>query len=208
MNDSGDHAARSTFFTLHELLVMVALAALGGVCSSALSNVRAAIHTVLPTPIGMQPLAGIHVLWCILALALVRKPGSATVTGLLAGSVEFLSGNPHGLFAVFLGLLAGAGADAVWLVLGRRPRLVTFVLAGGVGAATNVGVLAVSASLPGHGAVLGTLLLLGAVAFASGAVLAGLLGWWLLAALGRAGIDTGMLDAERTSMPPSPGSQR
>ena len=56
------------FFSLHELLVIAALAALGGVSSAAVSNVRAALHALFPSPIGMQPLAGIHVLWFVIAL--------------------------------------------------------------------------------------------------------------------------------------------
>ena len=178
---------RKHYFSLHELLTMAALAALGGVSSAAVSNVRAVLHAVVPSPIGIQPLAGIHVLWPVLAAGLVRKSGAATITGLLAGTVEMLSGNPHGLLVVVYGVLGGLGVDVVWLLLGGRHRVITYVLAGGVGAATNVLVFVYAASLPAEAAAMVGAILLAAVAFASGTVLAGLLGWWLLEALRRAG---------------------
>jgi energy-coupling factor transport system substrate-specific component len=179
---------RHQFFSLHELLVIAALAALGGVTNSAVSMVRAAIHAVIVVPGGMQFLAGIHVVWLVIALGLIRKPGTGTVTGLLAGVVELLSGNPHGLLVVMYAGLAGVAMDAVWLLLGGRDHLVTYLLAAGVGAASNVAVFAFTASLPTQDAVLTALALMAVVAFISGAILGGLLGWWLLGALRRAGV--------------------
>ena len=179
---------RDHFFSLHELLMMAALAALGGVTGSALSNIRAAVHAILPSPIGMQPLAGIHVLWPVLAVGLVRKPGAATVTGLLAGPVEFLSANPHGLLVVLYCLVAGITVDVVWLLLGARHHLAVYMLAGGMGAASNVVVLTATASLPSQGAVITMVALLASVAFVSGVFFAGLLGWWLLRTLRVAGV--------------------
>ena len=182
MTKQGHH-----FFSLHELLVMAALAALGGVSSAALSVVRAALHAVVVLPGGMQFMAGIHVLWLVLAVGLVGKPGSATVTGLLKGAVELLSGNPHGLLVVFYSGLAGVCVDVVWLLLGGGHRRIGYLLAGGVGTASNVLVLKVVFSLPGQQGVVTGLVLMAGVAFVSGVVLAGLLGWWLLGALRQAG---------------------
>jgi energy-coupling factor transporter ATP-binding protein EcfA2/ABC-type thiamin/hydroxymethylpyrimidine transport system permease subunit len=179
---------RSHFFTLHELLVLAALGALGGVTSSAVSMVRAALHAVFPFPGGMQILAGIHVLWLVVAVSLVPRPGAATAVGLLKGAVELLSGNPRGVLVLAYSGLAGLTVDAVWLLLGRRDRQSTYLLAGGLGAASNVPVLAASASLPGQNAVRGGLAVLASVAFISGLMLAGVLGWWLMQMLRRAGV--------------------
>ena len=73
---------RSEFFSLHDLLTMAALAALGGVSGAVVSIIRAAVHAIVVLPGGMQFLAGIHVLWLILAVGLVRRPGAATLPGL------------------------------------------------------------------------------------------------------------------------------
>jgi energy-coupling factor transport system substrate-specific component len=176
------------FFTLHELLVMAALAALGGVSSSALSWIRMAVGTLIPLPGAMQWAAGLHTLWLVLAIGLIRKPGTATVCGLLKGAVELLTGNPLGLIVVLYSGLGGVCADIVWLALARRHHPLVYCLAGGVASASNVIVLKFVASLHADGLVVTVLAALALVAFASGALLAGLLGWWLLQALYRAGV--------------------
>jgi len=180
--------SRPHFFSLHELLIMAALAALGGVSGSAVSMIRTAVHALVVLPGGMQFFGGIHVLWLVLAVGLIRKPGAATITGVLMGAVELLSSNPHGLIVLMYAVLGGIGVDLVWLLLGRRDGLVTYMLAGGVGTASNVFVLALVASLPAQGGVMAGLGVLAGVAFVSGVFLAGLLGWWLLTTLRRAGV--------------------
>ena len=179
---------RAHFFTLHELLVIAALAALGGVTSSTVGMFRETLRAVFPFPGGMQTLAGIHVLWLVVAIGIIPKPGAATATGLLKGAVEFLSGNPAGLFALAYSGVQGLVVDAVWLPLGRRDRRLAYLLAGGFGSASYVLVLAVSASLPGRGVVRSGLAVVAGIAFASGVVLAGVLGWWLVQTLRRAGV--------------------
>jgi energy-coupling factor transport system substrate-specific component len=179
---------RPHFFTLHELLIMAALAALGGVSGSAVSLVGAAVHAAIGLPGGLQFMAGIHVLWLILAIGLIRKPGTATVTAVLKGVVELLSGNPHGLIVVLLSGLGGVVVDLVWLLAARRDRLGVYLAAGGFGAASNLLVFKLMFSLPSNRAVTTGLWVLAGVAFASGVLLAGLLGWSLMHALRRAGV--------------------
>jgi energy-coupling factor transport system substrate-specific component len=175
-------------FSLRELLSMAALAALGGVSSSAVSWVGASLHAAIGLPGGFQFMAGIHILWLILAVGVVGKPGAATVTGLLKGTVEFLSGNPHGLIVVFISGLAGIFVDLGWLLSGLRHRLVVYMLAGGVGAASNLLIVRLLVGAPASRSVNLALLALALVAFVSGAILAGALGWSLLHALRRAGV--------------------
>lgn len=179
---------RRHLFSLHELLIMAALAALGGVSGSAVSIIRATLHAVFVLPGGMQYLAGIHVLWLVLAVGLVRKPGAATVTSLLKGTVELLSGNPLGLLVLLYCCLAGLAVDATWLLMGRGDHRTTYVLAGGAGAASNVLVLALIVSLPGRPGIVAGLGLFACVAFISGSLLAGVLGYWLLGMLRKAGV--------------------
>lgn len=167
---------------------MATLAALGGMGGSIVSLIGKAVQATLGTFGGLQWLAGIHVLWLVLAVGLVRKPGAATLTGLLKGAVELLSGNPHGLLVLLYSGVAGLAVDVVWLLLARRHHVVTYALAGGTAAAANLLVLRLVADLPAHGPVLWVLVGLALLAFASGAVLAGALGWWLIGALGRAGV--------------------
>ena len=182
------NSGRRHFFSLHELLVMAALAALGGMTGSVVSMAGKVVQGALGVPGGLQFLAGIHVLWLVIALGLVGKPGAATITGVLKGVVELLAGNPHGLMVVALSALGGLAVDAVWLLCGRRNHPIVYVLAGGAGAASNLLVFKVVASLPDQRGVNIMLFVLAGVAFLSGALLAGLLGWSLLQALRRAGV--------------------
>jgi hypothetical protein len=110
------------------------------------------------------------------------------VTGLLKGSVELFSGNPHGLIVILLSGLAGIVVDMVWLAAGRRDRLVVYMVAGGLGAASNLLAFKFILSIPAYRSMNIALLVIAAVAFASGAVLAGALGWSLMRGLHRAGI--------------------
>ena len=180
--------ARHYLFSLRELLTMAALAALGGVSGSAVSWVGASLRAAVGLPGGFQFMAGIHLLWLILAVGVVGKPGAGTVTGLLKGAVEFLSGNPHGLIVVLLSGMAGIVVDLVWILAGQRHRLVVYMLAGGLGAASNLLVFKLIVALPAYRSLNLVLIAIAVVAFISGAVLAGILGWSLLKALRRAGL--------------------
>jgi energy-coupling factor transport system substrate-specific component len=179
---------RQTFFSLQELLTMAALAALGGVSSSAVSMLRAAVHALVALPFGMQFLAGVHVLWLVIAVGLIRKPGAATLTGLLKGTVELLSGNPLGLLVLLLSGVAGVAVDAIWLLCARRDSSLVYMLAGGVGAASNVFVGLLAASLPAKAQVYAGVGVMAGMAFLSGVVFGGLLGSWLIQALALAGV--------------------
>ena len=176
------------FFSLHDLLIMAALAALGGVSSALLSVVRQAVHAILVFPGGLQFMAGIHVLWLVLAVGIIRKPGAATVTAVLKGTVELLSGNPHGLLVLGYSLLAGLFVDAVWFTLRGRDHVTTYALAGGIGSTSNLLVLLFVASIPTQTSVVLWLVPLVVAAFLSGLFFAGLLGWCLLQTLRRAGV--------------------
>lgn len=167
---------------------MAALAALGGVSSTAVSWIGASLRALTGLPGGLQFLAGIHVLWLVLAVGLVGKPGAGTVTGLLKGAVELFSGNSHGLLVFLLSGFGGVVVDLVWLVVRRRDRLLIYMLAGGLGAASNLLVFKFVFSLPSYRWVNLGLLLLAVVAFVSGVFLAGLLGWSLIQGLRRAGV--------------------
>ena len=195
--------SRQHFFSLHELLIMAALAALGGVSGSAVSLVGAAVHAVIGLPGGLQFMAGIHVLWLVLAVGLIRKSGAATVTAVLKGVVELLSGNPHGLIVVLMCGLGGIVVDLVWILAARRDRMYVYMLAGGLGAASNLLVFKLMFSLPSSVAVTTGLWVLAGAAFVSGVLLAGLLGWSLMHALRRAGV----VGALRSTQSDQPGVQ-
>ncbi len=179
---------RRTYFSTRDLLMMAALAALGGVVSTYINAIGDFFQSILGFAGTTQWAAGLHVLWLTLAVGLTRKQGAGTVTGILKGGVELLTGNTHGLLIVLVDVVAGLLVDLGFLPFRNKDSLPAYCLAGGLAAASNVFAFQLFASLPADTLAYGVLLLVGAVAFLSGVVFAGVLGRVLLNALRRAGV--------------------
>jgi energy-coupling factor transport system substrate-specific component len=129
--------------------------------------------------------AGVWLLPAVVGGLVVRRPGAAVYTELVAATLSALIGNQWGFATVWYGLLEGLGAEVVLaLLLYRRWGLPTALLAG-AGAGVVVGLLDAFVYYPdfepGYKAVYV------ALAVVSGVVVAGLGGWALTRALGRAG---------------------
>ena len=166
--------------------MMAVLAALGGVSSTALNALSKAVYAAVGISGVMQWAAGLHVVWLVLAVGLTGKGGSATVTSLLKGGVELLSGNTHGVLVVLIDVIAGLLVDVGFWPFRNKDHVVACALAGGLATASNVFVFQLFATTPQD--VLLFVWGAAAVAFVSGVVFAGLLGWSLMAALRRAGV--------------------
>jgi len=180
--------SRRYYFSTRDLLMMAALAALGGMISTYVNTIGDFVQSVLGFAGTTQWAAGLHVLWLILAVGLTGKQGAGTITGLLKGAVELLSGNTHGLLVVLVDIVAGLFVDLGFLPFRNKDSLPAHVLAGGLAAASNVFVFQLFAALPADILAYGALLLVGGVAFLSGVLFAGLLGYLLLNALRQAGV--------------------
>jgi energy-coupling factor transport system substrate-specific component len=181
-------AARRYYFSTRDLLMMAALAALGGISSTYVNMLGNLVHSAVGTAGLTQWAAGLHVLWLVLAVGLTRKQGAGTITGILKGGVELLTGNTHGLIVVLVDIVAGLLVDLAFLPFRRKESVLAYGLAGGLASASNVFVFQLFAALPADILAYGALLIVGAVALASGVVFAGLLGSLLVNALRRAGV--------------------
>jgi energy-coupling factor transport system substrate-specific component len=179
---------RRYYFTIRDLLMMAALAALGGVVSTYVNAIGDFFQSILGFAGTTQWAAGLHVLWLTLAVGLTGKQGAGTVTGILKGVVELLSGNTHGLLVVLVDIVAGLLVDLGFLPFRNKDSLPAYALAGGLASASNVFVFQLFASLPADVLAYGAMLLVGGVAFVSGVLFAGLLGRVLLNTLRRAGV--------------------
>ncbi len=180
--------ANRYYFSTRDLLMMAALAALGGVASTYISTAGRLANSMVGAPGSMQWAAGLHVLWLILAVGLTGKQGAGTVTGLLKGAVELFTGNMHGLLVVLVDVVAGLLVDLGFLPLRDKDRLPAYLLAGGLASASNVFVFQLFAALPADILSYGAMLLAGAMAALSGLIFAGFLGHTLVATLRRAGV--------------------
>ncbi len=146
---------------------------------------RDALGAVVP---GLSALlAGVWLLPAVLGALVIRKPGAALYTELLAATVSVLIvPNEWGWWTIEAGLVQGIGAELVFaLFLYRRWGLVPALLAGaGAGLAMAVNDLVVwyASSLTPLFGVVYTI-----SSIVTGVVLAGLLGWLLVRALARTG---------------------
>ena len=179
---------RRYYYSTRDLLMMAALAALGGVVSTYVNAVGDLFQSILGFAGTTQWAAGLHVLWLILAVGLTGKGGAGTITGVLKGAVELLSGNTHGLLVVLVDVVAGLLVDLGFLPFRKKESLPAYALAGGLASASNVFVFQLFASLPADVLAYGAMLLVGGMAFLSGVLFAGLLGRLLLNALRRSGV--------------------
>ena len=179
---------RRYYFSTRDLLMMAALAALGGVVSTYVNAIGDFFQSILGFAGTTQWAAGLHVLWLTLAVGLTGKQGAGTITGILKGAVELLSGNTHGLLVVLVDIVAGLLVDLGFLPFRNKDSLPAYALAGGLASASNVFVFQLFASLPADVLAYGAMLLIGGVAFISGVLFAGLLGQVLLNTLRRAGV--------------------
>lgn len=191
------------YFSTRDLLMMAALAALGGVTSTYVSAAGRIVQSFITIPGGMQWAAGLHVLWLTLAMGLIGKPGVGIVTGVLKGLVELLTGNPHGIFVVLLDIVAGILVDVGFLPFRNKDHMPAYLLAGGLASCSNVIVVQTFAVLPADVLSYGAILLLTVVAGLSGVVFAGFLGHTLTRTLRRTGVvkDRPMQPAQRRLYP-------
>ncbi|MCD6518529.1 MAG: ECF transporter S component [Anaerolineae bacterium] len=179
---------RRYYFTTRDLLIMAALAGLGGVVSIAVNALGDAIQAAVGFAGTTQWAAGLHVTFLLLAVGLVNKEGAGTITGLLKGGVELLTGSTHGVIILLVDLVAGLLVDLSLLPFRRKDSRWAYLLAGGLAAASNVFVFQLFASAPED--VIAFIWGFAALAFVSGALFGGLLAHALLLLLRRSGIVT------------------
>ncbi len=177
-----------THFSTRDLLMMAALAALGGVVGTYVNAVGDFFQSIFGFAGTNQWAAGLHVLWLTLAVGLTRKQGAGTATGILKGGVELLTGNTHGLLIVLVDFVAGLFVDLGFLPFRKKDSMAAYCLAGGLASASNVFVFQLFASVPADSLAHWALLLVAGVAFVSGVLFAGVLSRGLVNALRRAGV--------------------
>lgn len=165
------------YLSNRDLLIIAILSGIGGVMSTYVGYLGNLANRIFGVPFGAgQFVSGLHVFWFILVAGLVRKPGAAATAGLLKGVIELLTGSTHGIAIVLVSLFQGVLVDVV-LLIARRHTRATYILAGGVAAASNVFVfqLLYFSDFP-----VKYLLFIGLLAFISGVLLAGSLGYSVL----------------------------
>jgi len=147
----------------------------------------------------MDVVMGFWFVASIVAAAIVRKPGVAFTSEVLAGGVEILLGSPAGLLLLLSGAVQGAGAEAVFAATRWRNYSLPVLMAAGVGAA--IFSFAYTWIRFNYGALQpGLLIAMFVLRCLSGAVLGGWLGHVIVEALYKTGALAGLaIDHDKRS---------
>ena len=135
---------------------------------------------------GLQGLVGGGWLFAgVLTALVIRKPGAALYGELVAATVSALVGNQWGVMTIESGLVQGLGAELVFAVfLYRRWNLPVAVLSGAVaGLALAINELIIY--YPGSTTAFAVIFTVSAVV--SGALIAGVLSWFVVRGLAKTG---------------------
>ena len=179
---------RRHYFTTKDLVTIALLSALGGVLSMYIGYLGNLVNHIFGVPFGAgQFMAGLHVIWIMLALAITGRKGAATTTGILKGVVELFMGGTHGIVIIVVSAAQGLILDLVLFRDGskRERNIVTYSIAGGLASATNV---IVFQSFFFSGVPIILIVVLCMLAFASGLIFGGWLTLEMLSSLELSGM--------------------
>jgi len=179
---------KNYYFSTRDLMMMAALAAVGGISSTYINMIGDFFQSFLGFAGGTQWAAGLHIVWLMLAALMIRKPGAATTVGLIKGIVEFLTGNTHGLIVLIVNIIAGLIIDMVLIWNKGKKANLLYYIAAGISSASNIVVFQFIADIPSDVLTLIAILSTSAVSFVSGVVFGGFVVKGLLDAIERAGI--------------------
>ncbi len=159
---------------LRDLVLVALLAAVGGVLSTYVGYIGNLINRLFGVPFGAgQLIAGLHIVWPLLARSIIGRFGSGSLTGLTKGFVEFLSGGTHGVIIVIVSLVEGLLID-LGMGVSRRSSLGLTMVVGAVASASNVFVFQ---AIYFSGVSFGFVLLMAGLSLVSGATFGGYLTW-------------------------------
>lgn len=145
--------------------------------------ISAPLTALLP---GLQALAGGGWLFAgVLTALIVRKPGAALYGEMVAATVSALVGNQWGVMTLESGLVQGLGAELVFAVFLYRRWNLAVAVAAGAAAGLAMAVNDLLLWYPGAAAAFDAIYTVSAVV--SGAVIAGVLPWYLVRSLARTG---------------------
>jgi len=193
---SGDVEMNQYRWSLREILVVAVLGAVFGVLYIGWVQVWLIAQAIFG-PVTMDVVMGFWFIVSIIAAAIIRRPGAALLSELLAAVVQILMGSPAGLLLLLTGLVQGAGAEAVFAATRWKNYRLPVLMAAGVGAAVfsfiytwirfDYGALAP-----------GLLVAMFVLRCLSGALLGGLAGHFITEALYRTGVLSGLaIDRDR-----------
>lgn len=105
---------------LKEVVVIAMLSTLLAVVFTAMDGMYASLSALLG-PLGGDFLRGIYLNSALIAIFIVRKPGTAIMGSLFTGIVNLLLGSPYGIHIIVAAFLQGLGIEMI-LALGKYKK--------------------------------------------------------------------------------------
>jgi len=173
-------------YSSRDIVILVVVAALSGIVNTGLSQVWTLANSALG-PLGGALIQGTFMWSYVLAMWLVRKPGSALAIGLIGTMIQVVSGNPAGIASTGWGVTQGLAIEAVMAFCNyKRYSLVVAVLA--AAASSQFGTVWTAVLFGWDPATSSDVWLAVPVNLLSGAIVSGLVGYWLAQAVRRTGL--------------------
>ena len=170
-----------------DIVVAAAIAIAFGVVFWAWNQVwAAATPAFVAIPPAQNILYGVWLVPAVLAGLIIRKPGAALFTELVAASVSAILGSQWGLDTLVSGALQGLGAEIVFLIVGYRRWTIAVALIAAVGTAIAAWIHDTPLYYADIG--LGPQLVILAFMVASAIVIAGIGSWLLMRSLVQTGV--------------------
>ncbi|WP_119391974.1 ECF transporter S component [Taklimakanibacter lacteus] len=177
-------------WSLREILILAVLGAVFGVLYLGWVQIWLIAQAILGA-VTMDVVMGFWFIVSIIAAAIIRKPGAALASEMLAALTEILLGSPAGLLLLLAAFVQGAGAEIVFAARGWRDYRLPMLMAAGIGSA--VFSFAYTWIMFNYGALApGLLVAMFVLRCLSGALLGGLLGHLIVEALYRTGVLSGL----------------
>src|SRR4051794_16682601 len=106
-------------WSLREILILAVLGAVFGVLYLGWVQVWLIAQAIFG-PVTMDVVMGFWFIVSIIAASIIRKPGAALASEMLAAVMEVLLGSPAGLLLLLAAFVQGVGAEAVFAATGWR----------------------------------------------------------------------------------------
>lgn len=173
-------------YTTRDIVLVAVIAAIAGVVNTGTGNLWYLANSSLG-PMGGALLQGGFMWAYVLVMWLVRKPGAALALGIIETAVEIVLGNASGVGTIGWGVTQGLGIEVVMaFVMYAKFDLVTAICAGA--AASQFGTVWTAILFGWDPATARDVWIAVPINLISGAILSGVLGYYLAKAIGRTGL--------------------
>ena len=108
-------------FTIYELVIISIMAAIGIALKPVIVPIAHLISGPLMVPSGAFA-GGLYMLWLVVGMGIVGKPGTATLIALIQALLVLFTGmvGSHGILSLFTYTMPGIAMDLVLLLIGHR----------------------------------------------------------------------------------------